>query len=112
MTKIWRAKTSEVPAKSEGKSAGRVLQDLTELSVTAEADTEEESPGMETVLAQHLGLAANVLGVDLTDDKALADFLVQAKAVVTKDKAWLRSQLKRFTMGKARAAVKAAKGAI
>lgn len=92
------------------KKAAIILDELDNL--LSEEPTEEAVTGPEAAIAQHLALASQVMGVDLSDDTALDDFMAQVKAVVTKEKSWLKSQLKRWTTGKARAAVKTTKGAM
>ncbi len=85
---------------------------LDELDELLGEKTEEAVPGPEAVLFQHLALAAQVSGVDLSDDQALDDFIGQVKTAVTKDRASLKTQLRRWTAGKARAAVRAVKGTV
>ena len=72
----------------------------------------EAASGGEDAIVQHIALAAQVAGVDLDDDDQLKDFMSKVKNVITKDKSKLRSQLRRWTAGKARAAVKATKAAM
>jgi hypothetical protein len=88
----------------------KIIDELHEL--LGEKAEEAAATGPEAAIAQHIALAAQVAGVDLSDDDALDDFMAQVKTVVTKDKSWLKSQLRRWTTGKARAAVKATKGAM
>lgn len=77
------------------------------------AKTEElEESGSETAIMQHLALAAQASGVDLTDHAALKTFVTQVKTIVTKDVAKLSSTLRRFTAGKARETIRAAKAAV
>lgn len=79
----------------------------------AGAKTEElEESGSETAIMQHLALAAQASGVDLTDHAALKTFVTQVKTIVTKDVAKLSSTLRRFTAGKARETIRAAKAAV
>lgn len=78
-------------------------EDQTEAAATSEG---------ETAIMQHLALAAQVAGIDLDDDGQLKDFIAQVREVITKDKSKLKSQLRRWTTGKARSAIKATKSAI
>ena len=74
--------------------------------------TEElDESGSQDVIMQHIALAAQVAGVDLEDDASLKSFMAQVREVVTKDKAQLKAKLKRWTSGKARAAVRLTKHA-
>lgn len=69
---------------------------------------EEEGVGnvAETNILQHLALAAAAMGVDLSDNDAVEQFIVDVRQAVTKEKAQLKSQLRRFTAAKAKAAAK------
>lgn len=89
-----------------------ILKDLSELLGPLGEEQTEAATGTEGAIIQHLALAAQVAGVDLDDDEQLKSFMGDVRDVVTKDKSKLRSQLRRWTAGKARAAVKATKGAI
>jgi hypothetical protein len=78
-----------------------------------EPRTEElEESGNETAIMQHLALAAQSAGVDLDDRAALKAFVAQVKTVVTKDVAKLGATLRRFTAGKARETIRAAKASM
>lgn len=89
-----------------------LLKELDELVGDKKNEEQTEAAGSDDAIIQHIALAAQVAGVDLEDDDQLKDFMGKVKDVITKDKSKLRSQLRRWTAGKARAAVKATKGAI
>lgn len=90
------------------KKNANLIKELTDL--LGEEQTEASS-GAEDAIVQHIALAAQVAGVDL-DDEQLKAFMGNVRDVITKDKSKLRSQLRRWTSGKARAAVKATKAAM
>jgi len=85
---------------------------IKELSDLLGEEQTEASGGAEDAIVQHIALAAQVAGVDLDDDEQLKAFMSNVRDVITKDKSKLRSQLRRWTSGKARAAVKATKAAM
>lgn len=91
------------------KKNANLIKELTDL--LGEEQTEASS-GAEDAIVQHIALAAQVAGVDLDDDEQLKAFMGNVRDVITKDKSKLRSQLRRWTSGKARAAVKATKAAM
>jgi hypothetical protein len=86
-----------------------VFEDLK--SLLDDQKVEEVDP-TEGAIMQHLALAAQVAGVDLSDDKAVAEFMAAVKTVVTKDKAALKSQLRRWTSAKGKNALRSTKNAI
>jgi hypothetical protein len=69
---------------------------------------EEEGVGnaAETNILQHIALAAAAMGVDVSDNDAVDQFIADVRQAVTKEKAQLKSQLRRFTNSKAKAAAK------
>jgi hypothetical protein len=85
---------------------------INELAALLGEEQTEAAGGNEDVIVQHLALAAQVVGVDLSDEEQLKSFMSDVRNVITKDAAKLRSQLRRWTSGKARTAVKTAKAAV
>lgn len=87
-----------------------LLKELTDLMGDTASEA-ESSPNVEGAIIQHLALAASTAGVELDDPAAVKAFITTVRDVVTKDKAQLTSQMRRWTSGKARAAIKTAKNA-
>lgn len=79
----------------------KVLENVSEPAVE-----EEGTEGPDTSILQHLALAAASMGIDMTDEGAVDQFIGDVKTAITKDKAKLKSALRRFTPAKAKAAAK------
>lgn len=70
-------------------------------------DQAEAAEGGEATIGA-LALAASSLGIDLDDDKAIDQFIMDLKTAITKEKSKLKSALRRYTSAKAKTAAKAA----
>lgn len=81
---------------------------LNRMKKILETAVEEEgaASAAETSILQHLALAAAAMGVDVGDNDAVDQFIADVRTAVTKEKAQLKSQLRRFTASKAKAAAK------
>ncbi len=69
-------------------------------------EQESATSGVEHEILSSLALAAVSSGIDMDDDDALDKFVADVKTAVTKDKAKLKSILRRFTSSKAKNAAK------
>lgn len=92
-----------------------VIQNMKKLIGESKVVEEEGAPtegSAEHALMQNLALVAATVGIDLDDDKQADEFIKLVKTVVTKDKAKLKSTLRRFTASKAKMAARAAVKAV
>jgi len=89
----------------------KLLGEGTDPRVAEEEGAPSES-GVEDALMKNLALVAATIGINLDDDKQADDFITLVKTVVTKDKAKLKSLLRRFTASKAKTAAKGAMKAV
>lgn len=85
-----------------------VLNRMKKILETPAVEEEGVGNAAEANILQHLALAAAAMGVEVSDNDAVDQFIADVRQAVTKEKAQLKSQLRRFSASKAKAAAKGA----